>query len=107
LLGGAVAGQGQTSLEATIAAVWFGAWAGDTVSFLIGRRLGRDFIVRHGPKLRITPERFAAVEGYFRRHGGKTILIGRFIGLVRAMAPFTAGSSGMRYRAFVPFSILG
>ncbi len=43
-------------------------------------------------------ERFAQVEGYFSRHGGKTILIGRFIGLVRALAPFIAGSSGMRYR---------
>ena len=52
-------------------------------------------------------ERFEGVEGYFDQHGGKTILIGRFIGLVRALAPFIAGSSGMRYRAFVPYSILG
>ena len=47
------------------------------------------------------------VEDYFARHGGKTILIGRFIGLVRALAPFIAGSSGMPYRAFVPYSVLG
>ena len=47
------------------------------------------------------------MEGYFERHGGKTILIGRFIGLVRALAPFIAGSSRMRYRAFAPYSILG
>src|SRR4029077_19547314 len=46
-------------------------------------------------------------EDYFSRHGGKTIFIGRFISLVRAFAPFIAGSSGMRYRAFVPYSILG
>jgi undecaprenyl-diphosphatase len=57
--------------------------------------------------VRITPERFAQVEAYFSRHGGKTILVGRFVGLVRALAPFIAGSSGMRYRAFVPYSILG
>ena len=42
-----------------------------------------------------------------QRHGGKTILVGRFIGLVRALAPFIAGSSGMQYRAFVPYSVLG
>ena len=107
ILGGAVAGQGETSLVITIAIVWFCAWAGDSVSFLIGTRLGRGFVLRHGPKVRITRERFAQVEGYFQRHGGKTILIGRFIGLVRALAPFIAGSSGMRYRAFVPYSILG
>lgn len=107
ILGGAVAGVGETSVYLTIAIVWVAAWAGDTVSFFIGCRLGRGFVLRHGPKLRITRDRFAQVEDYFSRHGGKTILIGRFIGLVRALAPFTAGSSGMRYRQFVPFSILG
>ena len=81
--------------------------AGDSVSFLLGRRLGREFLLRHGPKVRITHERFARVEGYFSRHGGKTIVIGRFIGLVRALAPFTAGSSGMRYGYYLPFSVVG
>ena len=47
------------------------------------------------------------MEGYFARYGGRTILIGRFIGLVRALAPFIAGSSKMPYRNFAPFSILG
>ena len=107
ILGGAVAGQGETSVEITLAIVWFCAWAGDSVSFLIGKRLGRDFVLRHGPKVRITHERFAQVEDYFARHGGKTILIGRFLGLVRALAPFIAGSSGMRYRVFLPYSVLG
>ena len=107
ILGGAVAGQGETSIVITIAIVWFCAWAGDTTSFWIGRRLGRGFVLRHGPKVRISHERFEQVEAYFGRHGGKTILIGRFIGLVRALAPFIAGSSGMPYRAFVPYSVLG
>ena len=102
ILGGAVAGQGETSIVLTIGVVWAAALAGDSVSFLLGRRLGRDFLLRHGPKVRITPERFARVEDYFSRHGGKTILIGRFIGLVRALAPFIAGSSGMRYSYYLP-----
>ena len=46
ILGGAVAGQGETSIVLTIAIVWFCAWAGDTTSFFIGRRLGRDFVLR-------------------------------------------------------------
>ncbi|HSJ18836.1 MAG TPA: bifunctional DedA family/phosphatase PAP2 family protein [Solirubrobacterales bacterium] len=107
ILGGAVAGQGATSLYLTIAIVWACAWGGDSVSFMIGRRLGRGFVIRHGPRFRITPERFAQVESYFSSHGGKTILVGRFVGLVRALAPFIAGSSGMRYGQFVPYSILG
>jgi membrane protein DedA with SNARE-associated domain/membrane-associated phospholipid phosphatase len=107
ILAGAVAGVGETNVIITLAIVWFSAWLGDTASFFLGARLGRGFILRHGPKVRITEERFGQVEGYFKKHGGKTILIGRFIGLVRALAPFVAGSSRMEYRAFVPYSILG
>jgi membrane protein DedA with SNARE-associated domain/membrane-associated phospholipid phosphatase len=107
IAGGVVAGQGEIALVPLIGVVWACAVLGDTTSFFIGRRLGRSFLERHGPKLRITHERLEQVEGYFERHGGKTILIGRFIGLVRALAPFVAGSSGMAYRRFIPFSIVG
>jgi undecaprenyl-diphosphatase len=107
VLGGAVAGQGETSVLLTIALVWLGAFCGDSVSFLLGVRLGRGFIERNGPRFGISAERFAQVEAYFDVHGGKTILIGRFIGVVRALAPFIAGSSGMRYSAMAPYSILG
>ena len=107
LIGGAVAGQGAVDIYLLIAIGWFAAWLGDTTSFYIGRRLGRGFVLRHGPRVGISEERFGRVEDYFARHGGKTILIGRFVSLVRALAPFVAGSSGMRYRAFVPYSILG
>ncbi len=91
----------------TIAIVWASAFLGDTASFMLGRKLGRGWVLEHGPRLRITHERFEQVEDYFDRHGGKTILIGRFIGLVRALAPFIAGSSGMRYGAMAPYSVLG
>jgi membrane protein DedA with SNARE-associated domain/membrane-associated phospholipid phosphatase len=107
LLGGAVAGQGAIDIYLLIAIAWFAAWAGDTTSFFVGRRLGRDFVLRHGPRVGISHERFEQVEDYFSRHGGKTIFVGRWISLVRALAPFIAGSSGMGYRAFVPYSILG
>jgi membrane protein DedA with SNARE-associated domain/membrane-associated phospholipid phosphatase len=106
-LGGAVAGQGAIDIYLLIAIAWFAAWAGDTTSFFIGRRLGRGFVLQHGPRIGISHERFERVEDYFSRHGGKTIFIGRFISLVRALAPFIAGSSGMRYGAFVPYSVLG
>jgi len=107
LLGGAVASQGDISLPLIIAVTWASAFAGDSVSFMLGAHLGRDFLVRHGRRVGITPERLKQVETYFARYGGRTILIGRFIGLVRALAPFIAGSSRLRYRAFAPYSILG
>jgi undecaprenyl-diphosphatase len=107
ILGGAVAGQGEIDIFILIGIAWFAAWAGDSASFFVGRRLGRGFVLRHGPRFGLGRERFEGVEDYFSRHGGKTIFLGRFVGIVRALAPFIAGSSGMRYGAFVPYSILG
>jgi membrane protein DedA with SNARE-associated domain/membrane-associated phospholipid phosphatase len=107
LVGGVVAGQGRIDVMALIALVWVCAVAGDLTSYFLGRRLGRGFMERHGPKVKITPERLAQVEGFFDRHGGKAILIGRFVGLVRAVAPFLAGSSRMPLRRFVPYDVVG
>jgi undecaprenyl-diphosphatase len=107
LLGGAVAGQGETNIYLLIAIAWFFAFAGDSTSFFVGRRLGRDFLLRHGPRFGLGRDRLERIEDYFERHGGKTIFLGRFVGFVRAFAPFIAGSSGMGYRRFVPYSILG
>jgi membrane protein DedA with SNARE-associated domain len=107
IIGGVIAGEGEISLIVLIGIVWTAAVLGDTTSFFIGRRLGRGFILRHGPKVKIDEARLEQVESYFERHGGKTILIGRFIGLVRALAPFVAGSSGLHYRRFIPFSVIG
>lgn len=107
LLGGAVAGQGTINLYVLIALAWTMACAGDVTSFYLGRRLGREFLLKHGPKFGFSHERLEQVEGFFSRHGGKTILLGRFVGFVRAFAPFIAGSSGMRFRQFFPYSVLG
>ncbi|MEA2267526.1 MAG: hypothetical protein QOC64_136 [Solirubrobacteraceae bacterium] len=107
MLGGVVAGQGQIDVVTLIGIVWACAVAGDLTSFMLGRRLGRAFLVRHGAKVQITEERLQQVERFFDRHGGKAILLGRFVGLVRAIAPFLAGSSGMSLRRFVPYDIVG
>jgi membrane protein DedA with SNARE-associated domain/membrane-associated phospholipid phosphatase len=107
LLGGLVAGQGQIDVVTLIGLVWACAVAGDLTSFFLGRRLGRPFLVRHGARVQITEARLHHVEGFFDRHGGKAILIGRFVGLVRAIAPFLAGSSGMPLRRFVPYDVIG
>jgi membrane-associated phospholipid phosphatase len=87
--------------------VWACAVLGDLTSYTLGRRLGRDFMVRHGARVKITEERLQQVEGFFERRGGSTILIGRFIGLVRAIAPFIAGASRMPLRKFLPYDVLG
>jgi membrane protein DedA with SNARE-associated domain len=107
LIGGVVAGQGEISIYVLIGLVWACAVAGDLTSYTLGRKLGRGFLERQGPRLKITEQRLSYVEGFFDRHGGITILIGRFIGLVRALAPFLAGASRMELRKFLPYDVLG
>ena len=107
IFGGVVAGQGKISLVALIALVWTAAVLGDLASFYAGRRLGRRFLEKHGPKVSITEERLQSVEAFFDRHGGKAIFLGRFVGLVRAVNPFLAGSSGMPLRRFLPYDVIG
>ncbi len=107
ILGGVVAGQGQIEVVTLIAVVWGAAVAGDCASYYLGKRLGRDFLVRHGPRFQISAGRLEQVESFFARHGGKAIFVGRFVGIVRAIAPFLAGSGGMAFRRFLPFDVLG
>src|SRR5918997_4959061 len=95
VVGGVVAERGGVELLPLIGFVWVAAAAGDLVSFLLGRRLGRPFLERHGPRFQLTPDRLARVDGFYARHGGKAVLLGRFTGLVRAVSPFVAGASGL------------
>jgi membrane-associated protein len=107
VLGGVVAAHGDISLPVMIGLAWAAAALGDLASFTLGRRLGRPFVIARGPRLGVTAARLERVEAFFDQHGPKAILVGRFIGLVRAVAPFLAGASGMRLRAFLPWSLLG
>jgi membrane protein DedA with SNARE-associated domain/diacylglycerol kinase family enzyme len=107
VVGGVVAAAGDVQLVPLIGLVWLAATTGDVVSFLLGRRLGRPFLDRHGPRLRLGPDRVAQVERFYDRHGGKAVLLGRFAGLVRAVSPFLAGASGFALRRFLPWSAAG
>ena len=106
IVGGMVAGQGHLDLILLIAIVWASAVAGDLFSFMLGRRLGREFLVEHGPRVSITEARIEQVERFYDRHGGKAVFLGRFVGLVRAVSPFLAASSGMPLRRFLPYDVL-
>jgi membrane protein DedA with SNARE-associated domain len=97
IVGGVVAGQGHINLVALLGLTWICAFAGDLTGYALGRRLGRPFLLEHGPRVHITEARLLRVEAFFARYGLATILVGRFVGLVRAIAPFLAGAS--RYPA--------
>jgi membrane protein DedA with SNARE-associated domain/diacylglycerol kinase family enzyme len=107
VVGGVVAERGGVELVPLIGFVWLAAAAGDLVSFLLGRRLGRPFLERHAPRFQLGPARLASVERFYERHGGKAVLLGRFTGLIRAVSPFVAGASGLALRRFVAWSAAG
>jgi membrane-associated protein len=107
VLGGVVAAHGEISLPTVLLIAWVAAALGDLASFALGARLGRRFIHTHGPRVGMTAPRVERVERFYARHGAKAILVGRFVGIIRAVSPFLAGSSGLRFRAFLPWSLLG
>ncbi|MHB8869943.1 MAG: phosphatase PAP2 family protein [Thermoleophilia bacterium] len=107
LLAGALASQGVLDIGDLAAVVCVGAVLGDSAGYLLGRRLGRDFLLRHGRLFRIKPHLIERTEGFFGRHGGKTILFGRWVGFLRSLGPFIAGSARMRYRRFLTYDVLG
>jgi membrane-associated protein len=107
VVGGVAAERGDVALPGMIALVWLGALGGDLVSFALGRRLGRPFLDAHGPRLRIRREHVERVERFFARYGGRAVLLGRFVGILRAFTPFIAGASRLPLMRFLPYSALG
>ncbi len=88
-----LAGQGGLSAPACLTAAVTGAIAGDALSFWLGRRYAST--LRGMWPLRNHPELLARAEDFFRSHGGKSIVFGRFVGPVRPVMPLVAGSLGM------------
>lgn len=79
---------------------------GDQVGYLIGKRFGPTLLQR--PKSRFfDPAHVTKAEAFFDRHGAKTIVLARFVPIVRTFVPTVAGVSSMHYRTFVTFNLIG
>ncbi|MCL5942617.1 MAG: bifunctional DedA family/phosphatase PAP2 family protein [Actinobacteria bacterium] len=107
LLAGALAAQGVLDLGDLLVVVAVAAILGDSVGYLLGRRLGREYVLRHPRLFRVKSHHFERVDRYFGRHGGKTIMLGRWVGFLRSLAPFIAGSARMPYGRFLLFNVVG
>ena len=106
IVGGLVAGQGEISLLVLIAIVWTCCLLGDTVSYELGKRKGREWLLQHGSRLQITENRLDQVEKLLTNHGAVMIIVGRFLGFVRPLSPFIAGASRMPFRRFFPYDVI-
>jgi len=108
LLAGAVlAHAGRLSLPIVVLVAMAGAVLGDNLGFLIGRRGGRALLVRYGPRIGLTPARLEQFDGFFDRHGAKTVFIARFVTGLRVFGAVMAGSSGMPWPVFLFFNATG
>jgi len=107
LVAGFFAAQGAFDVDALIAVVALGAALGDSLGYELGRRLGRPALLAYGARVGVTEARIAHAEDFFRRRGPAAVFLGRFIGFARALVPFLAGASRMRYRSFLPYNVAG
>jgi len=101
------AARGALGLPGVIATGALASALGDNLGFAVGRRLGRGWLERHGGRVLLTPERLAQVDRFFARHGPVAVALARFVAGVRVVAAFTAGTTRMRWRTFVPYNALG
>ncbi len=107
VMGGVLVHRGQANLYVMIAVGYLGIIIGDSIMFGLGGRFGRRVGSAPGFFARIvTAEKRAQVEGMFKKHGEKIVMLARFLPGVRTVTYFTAGSVGMRYSHFLLYDSL-
>lgn len=103
---GTLAGAGALNVHLLALLLIVAAIAGDSVNYGIGRWLGPR-VFRMPDSWLLNRKHLAAAHAFYARHGGKTIVIARFIPIIRTYAPFVAGVASMEYRRFAAFNVGG
>jgi membrane-associated protein len=104
-LGGVYSSQHKMSLVGVIAVGTVAAICGESIGFWLGRKFGARLVRRLPYVGRWLAEKLEASEEYFRKHGGKTVAIGRYATVAGAFIPFSAGAGRMKYLRFLAFDI--
>jgi len=103
---GVFAARGDLTLPVILVGVFVAAVAGDQVGYAFGRRVGPALFRR--PESRFfRHEHVERAQHYFDQHGPKTIVLARFVPIVRTFAPIVAGVGTMRYRTFLTYNLAG
>ena len=100
---GAVAAAGGMDIAAVMATLICAALTGDNVNYSIGRWIGPR-IFQHKKSRWFNPAHLARAHAFYERHGGKTIILARFIPIVRTYVPFVAGIGSMPYVRYIGFA---
>ncbi len=102
---GALAAAGSLNIGLLILILFIAAFAGDNTNYAIGNFIGHR--IMSAKRKIIKPEYIERTHAFYEKHGGKTVVIARFMPILRTFAPFVAGLGSMTYKKFVGFSLLG
>lgn len=94
------------NIHIAVLVVFIAAVLGDSVGYTFGRRLGPRIFSKPNARL-FKQEYVQRAQEFYEKHGGKTIIIARFIPIVRTFAPIVAGAGKMEYKRFLMFNLVG
>ncbi|PLS80960.1 hypothetical protein CYG49_03445 [Candidatus Saccharibacteria bacterium] len=97
---------GGLSIHLIAGTLFIAAAAGDSVGYAFGNKVGRK-IFKRKESLLFHPQNLVKAEEFYEKHGPKTIVIARFVPVVRTFAPIIAGVGSMRYSTFIMFNLVG
>ncbi len=103
---GAIAALGSLNIWVIVLLLIIAAIVGDTVNYWIGHFFGQK-IVNHPNIPFINQEHIDKTEQFYKKHGGKTIVLARFVPIIRTFAPFVAGIGTMDYQKFLQYNVVG
>lgn len=102
---GALAALGSMNIFLVLSILMLAAILGDTVNYWIGHFFGQAII--NNPRIPINQEHIDKTQAFYAKHGGKTIVLARFVPIVRTFAPFVAGIGKMHYSTFITYNVVG
>jgi membrane-associated protein len=102
---GALAARGLLNVGLVFVLLGGAAILGDTVNYWIGKYLGDYILKRHSRWIK--KKHLDQTHAFFEKYGGKTIIIARFVPIVRTFAPFVAGLGAMTYSKFLAYNVIG
>lgn len=106
VVAGLFAAAGKLNIFVLLISLFIAGILGDLVGYLTGRRMGKTIFSR--PKSRIfNPSHLIKAQKFYEKYGGKTIILARFVPIVRTFAPIVAGAAEMPYRNFAIYNIFG
>lgn len=103
---GFLASQGFLDIKILVLGCFIAAVAGDSIGYYIGKKFGPKIFSKE-KSIFFHKQHLERAQGFYDKHGGKTIILARFIPVIRAFAPVVAGVGLMKYKRFVMFNLVG